>query len=269
MGGKMFNNLIESSSHAREFKRRGSFILFTSVTYLLLFTIAGVLSIYAYDARMDDQNALSITMLSPMDLAPANPSTTTHAPVPRANNNGHAYAVRENPTARVDQPNVAPTAISATPNTNPPVPPGVPYVVGTGNSDPGIPGGLGNLESGGGSEINGGRMPAIEVGTPPPAPIQKPVPKLVSKGVITSQAISLPKPYYPPLAKQTGTQGLVSVQVLIDESGKVISAKTISGHPLLAAAAQKAAYEARFSPTILGDRPVKVSGVITYNFVLQ
>ena len=50
----MFNNLIESSSHAREFKRRGSFVLFTSATYVLLFIVAGVISIYAYDAQLSD-----------------------------------------------------------------------------------------------------------------------------------------------------------------------------------------------------------------------
>ena len=41
----MFTNLIESTSHAREFKRRGSFVLFTSATYALLFVVAGVASI--------------------------------------------------------------------------------------------------------------------------------------------------------------------------------------------------------------------------------
>ena len=61
----------------------------------------------------------------------------------------------------------------------------------------------------------------------------------------------------------------VNVQVLIDETGKVISAKAVAGHPLLLAAAQQAAYGARFSPTKLGDQAVKVSGLITYNFVLQ
>src|SRR6185295_6627380 len=50
----MFSNLIESSSHAREFKRRGSFVLFTTTTYALLFVVAGVISIYAYDARLND-----------------------------------------------------------------------------------------------------------------------------------------------------------------------------------------------------------------------
>jgi outer membrane biosynthesis protein TonB len=58
------------------------------------------------------------------------------------------------------------------------------------------------------------------------------------------------------------------VQVFIDETGKVVSAKVISGHPLLVPEAQRAATQARFSPTMIGDHAVKVSGVITYNFVL-
>jgi len=87
--------------------------------------------------------------------------------------------------------------------------------------------------------------------------------------VITGLALSLPKPPYPQIAKQAGAHGAVNVQVLIDETGKVISAKAITGNPLLMAAAQQAAFGARFSPTRLGEQAVKVSGVITYNFVLQ
>jgi TonB family protein len=58
------------------------------------------------------------------------------------------------------------------------------------------------------------------------------------------------------------------VQVTIDETGKVISARAISGHPLLQAAATQAAYSARFSPTQLSGQPVKVTGTINYNFQL-
>jgi protein TonB len=106
------------------------------------------------------------------------------------------------------------------------------------------------------------------VGEPPP-PADPPKPKIIiSKGPINGQALSLPKPSYPPLAKQAGIQGTVSVQVLIDESGRVISAKAIAGSPFLTAEAQKAALLAKFSPTMLGDQAVKVSGVITYNFIL-
>ena len=53
----MFNNLIESSSHAKEFKRRGSFLLFTTATYVVLFAITGVISISAYDAHLEVKNA--------------------------------------------------------------------------------------------------------------------------------------------------------------------------------------------------------------------
>src|SRR5688572_23948254 len=52
----MFNNLIESSSHAKEFKRRGSFLLFTTATYVVLFAVTGVISIYAYDAHLESQS---------------------------------------------------------------------------------------------------------------------------------------------------------------------------------------------------------------------
>jgi TonB family protein len=71
------------------------------------------------------------------------------------------------------------------------------------------------------------------------------------------------------MAKQMRIQGTVNVQVLVDETGRVISAKALSGNPALVHAAQQAALNARFSPTTLGDQAVKVSGVIIYNFVLQ
>jgi TonB family protein len=71
------------------------------------------------------------------------------------------------------------------------------------------------------------------------------------------------------MARQIHLQGQVSVQVLVDETGRVVSAKVVSGHPLFVAESQRAALQARFAPTKLSDQPVKVSGVITYNFVLN
>jgi protein TonB len=87
--------------------------------------------------------------------------------------------------------------------------------------------------------------------------------------VLNGKAVSLPKPAYPPIARAARASGLVTVQVTIDESGKVISARAIGGHPLLQQAAQQAAYQARFSPTLLAGQPVRVTGIITYNFVAQ
>jgi TonB family protein len=76
----------------------------------------------------------------------------------------------------------------------------------------------------------------------------------------------LVKPPYPPAAKAVHASGAVNVQVTIDESGNVISASATSGHPLLKAAAVQAARSSKFSPTLLSGQPVKVTGVIVYNF---
>jgi protein TonB len=63
-------------------------------------------------------------------------------------------------------------------------------------------------------------------------------------------------------------QGTVVVEVVLDESGKVVSANATSGPPMLRDAAVQAALKARFSPTKLSGQPVKVSGIINYKFAL-
>ena len=87
--------------------------------------------------------------------------------------------------------------------------------------------------------------------------------------MLMSKIVSLPQPPYPAMAKQIKVSGPVPVQILIDETGKVLSAHAVSGSPLLTRAAEDAAARARFTPTVLNGVPVKVQGVITYNFVLQ
>jgi outer membrane biosynthesis protein TonB len=99
------------------------------------------------------------------------------------------------------------------------------------------------------------------------APGGRSIPKQISGGVLNGKATSLPKPPYPPAARAVRADGAVSIQVLIIEDGSVFSASPVSGHPLLRSAARQAACGAAFSPTLLMGNPVKVSGVITYNFV--
>lgn len=96
-------------------------------------------------------------------------------------------------------------------------------------------------------------------------------PKVEGSGgsVLNGQALSLPKPPYPPIARAAHAQGTVTVQVVIDETGTVVAAHAISGHPLLYATSVTAARGARFTPTKLEGQPVCVAGVITYNFVAQ
>lgn len=100
-------------------------------------------------------------------------------------------------------------------------------------------------------------------GSPPPP---SKAPMIISGGVMNGKATSLPKPAYPAAARAVKASGAVSIQVTIDESGKVISAVPVSGHPLLRASAAQAASAATFTPTMLSGAPTKVSGVITYNF---
>lgn len=103
---------------------------------------------------------------------------------------------------------------------------------------------------------------------PPPSPGPRPILKPISGGVLNGTAISLPAPLYPESAKRMRTQGIVAVEVVLDETGKVISANASSGPAALRDAAVQAALKARFSPTKLSGQPVKVSGVINYKFTL-
>jgi TonB family protein len=99
-------------------------------------------------------------------------------------------------------------------------------------------------------------------------PQSKPAaPKTINGGVVNGKALALPKPDYPAAAMAVKASGSVSVQVLIDENGNVETATAVSGHPLLRQTAEQAARSAKFSPTTLSGQPVKVSGVITYNFI--
>jgi TonB family protein len=102
---------------------------------------------------------------------------------------------------------------------------------------------------------------------PPPQPARS-ILKPVSGGVLNGTAISLPSPVYPEIAKRLGTSGTVSVEVIVDETGKVISARAITGPGALRDVAVQAALRARFSPTKLSGQPVKVSGSINYRFAL-
>ena len=85
--------------------------------------------------------------------------------------------------------------------------------------------------------------------------------------VIEGKPISIPVPPYPKKARPEMAGGTVEVQVTINEKGKVIAAKAISGHQLLRSAAEKAALKAKFTPTLSGEKPIKVNAVLVYNFV--
>src|SRR5215510_6940622 len=124
---RMFTNLIESSSHAKEFRRRGSFFLFTIGIYAVLFVVTGVVSIYAYDARLEKQNLELTLSISPVEFVKPEKSPATESERqqrPRNNNNESNIATRKVAMAPVENTTKVPETISTTPNKNQTLPPG-------------------------------------------------------------------------------------------------------------------------------------------------
>lgn len=112
------------------------------------------------------------------------------------------------------------------------------------------------------------QAPVVNLDAEPPPLVPRPILKPVSGGVLNGTAISLPAPAYPEAARRMRINGLVTVDVVVDETGKVISAIATSGPSLLRDVAVQAALHAKFSPTKLSGQPVKVSGSINYKFAL-
>lgn len=267
----MLDQLVESKSNSRENKRRSEFlavVLFIMVSILLG---SWTYSLFAKDFGMGGDELALDTLVAPV------PVTEEEPPKPE-----EKQPEKQQPDVDVRKeliqnimasPVKPPDQISTAKNPIKEMRLDRMTKLGSTDSDTGAKvesgrsgvvesGGTGGLSTGTGTEKTG----STDDDAPPPPP-KKVVPKTVSGGVLNGKATSLPKPAYPAAAKAIRAGGSVSVQVLIDESGRVVSASAVSGNPLLRAAAVQAAQGARFSPTLLSGQPVKVSGVITYNFV--
>jgi protein TonB len=140
----------------------------------------------------------------------------------------------------------------------------------------GLPPGNGSTVGIPGGRDDGNPVPPPPEPKPKPTPNPTPTPEIkppgttkVSEGVLQGGAIRKPKPAYPAIARAVRASGPVQVVVTISEEGRVIEAYAASGHPLLRAAAVETARQWAFSPTTLSKVPVKVQGVLTFNFVLE
>jgi TonB family protein len=104
-------------------------------------------------------------------------------------------------------------------------------------------------------------VPTVIADSNPPPKAQ------ISGGILNGRATNLVAPVYPAEARAAKVSGTVQVKVVIDENGKVIWVRAISGHPLFRQACEDAAWQSTFPPTKLSGQPVKVTGIIQYNFV--
>jgi periplasmic protein TonB len=271
----MFDTLVESGSHSDDLARKGSFFLGTLVLYSIVLVGVAVLSIYLYNDSIPDPSLELLTLVAPVPMAQEEQAKPADEPKPAKASEPTVAMVKEmaviapvtkNPEVASAQAKIVPTNKTLS------------VIIGAenkGDVNASPTGPVGVPGAGGGGGGGGGGAPKVEVSDdppppPPPPPTPPPKPKtVVSGGVLNGKAISKPQPAYPPIAKAARASGTVTVQILVDEGGRVVSASAVNGHPLLQQAAVAAARQARFSPTLLSGQPVKVSGVITYNFVLQ
>lgn len=264
----MFDNLVESHSHKDDLSRKGSFVLVTAVVYAVFGLAVFVIGIYWYDAHLTSQNLELTTLVAPVPVPQQTQPEQKQQEAAKPQKVDQNVDVRRELIADVSRTELVPKEISAKASDVPPVRRGVTTVLGTADSNTVAPVGAPGVGTGSGGVV---APSAVNIGDDPPPPPPQPTPPRapISGGVLNGKAISLPKPQYPAIAKQARASGTVVVQVTIDENGNVISAKAVSGHPLLQAVSVAAARQARFSPTKLSGQPVKVTGVITYNFVAQ
>ncbi len=274
----MFDSLVESGSHKDDLARKGSFFLGTFVIYIVVLLAVAVGSIVWYNDSIPDPSLELLTLVAPVPMQQQEEPKAQDEPKP---------AAKQEPTVAMRQeisvvaPVVASNQVAKETTKEVARAKSVGVVLGdrdigssadiTSTSPVGVVGGSG----GGGGGTGGGAPVVTDTGPPPPPPPPAPKPSPpkrttpVSGGVLTGKAISKPQPGYPPIAKAARASGAVVVQITVDESGRVVSASAVSGHPLLQQAAVNAVRNWRFSPTMLSGQPVKVTGTVTVNFTLQ
>jgi protein TonB len=267
----MLDQLVESKSHAAEDTKRSGFLLTTFIIMVTVLMSAWLYSLFAKDYAMGGDELSLETLVAPPVIEEAPEPEPEKQPEKQKDPNVDIR--KEIIASMTETPPKVPDKVSNEKLTIPPRDPNKFTMKGDINFSaanappPDYKGPVNTGGTGSDSGATGGGGEAETAGAPPPPPPVKKVPKQISGGVLNGKATSLPKPPYPPAARAVRASGAVSVQVLIDENGSVVSASAVSGHPLLRAAAVQAARSARFSPTQLSGQPVKVSGVITYNFV--
>ena len=132
----------------------------------------------------------------------------------------------------------------------------------------GVPGGVPGGQMGG---VIGGIVAAnANMNAPlPPSSSGPKAPVRVGGKVRAPKSVYTPAPYYPVIARQTKIQGTVVIDAVLDESGRVVEARVVSGHPLLIQAALDTVKEWRYEPSYLNNQPISVALIVNVSFVLQ
>jgi len=152
--------------------------------------------------------------------------------------------------------------VDATPLTGEPVRGVIPELV------VGVEGGVTCGCSAGSTGIVGGLAATLP---PPPAPfagVALPSKPLRVGGVTAPAKLVDVKPRYPALARQAHIEGVVILDLTIDESGRVENVEILRSVKVFDAAAVDAVRRWRFEPALLNGRPTPIVMTVTVSFVL-
>ncbi len=254
----MFDKLVLSTQEKRK-ARASKFVAATSFLYLLMLALALVFSVVSANPGILDASDIVRLTAVPPPPAPTQPVAAIRHQTSTPQPNIYNVKKLEDLNAEPDKkPLVIPSGIKDpnSGNIN-----GIP-----GSSNIGVPGSLITPET---REVEPPPPPQrVKVEpSPQPAP-EKQIVKLPSN-VLTGKATLRKSPDYPPMAKRIRLAGAVAVEIVISTHGHVETARALSGHPLLMQASVEAARGWRFQPTMLNGVPVRVTGVITFNFTLN
>lgn len=271
----MFEKLVESQTPDTSIGVKHRILAVTSLVVTVVAGLSILFSLFNQTLGMDGDPGSLTSLISPVIPEVESKSNLSSEPEKPA-----ASKSKDTPTSRRDivqrseeVPVAIPTVVSSEPLRSMPRPIGD-FLLGDRDSNAAFTGSSrGNPI--GNSRFIGNDEPKSKItdskpktGNPLPEPpkleVSKAPPAYV--GVVNGKAVHLDKPDYPSVAKQLGVKGQVKVQVLIDESGNVVSATVVSGNRLLQNVSLTAAKASRFSPTLIGTRPVSVRGLIIYNF---
>jgi protein TonB len=104
---------------------------------------------------------------------------------------------------------------------------------------------------------------------PPPPPAVSHAPLRVGGSISLPTKISTVAPVYPSLARSARVSGVVIIEVVIAEDGRVRDARILRSIPLLDQAALDAVEQWRFTPTLLNGQPVAIVMTVTVSFTLN
>ncbi|HSE16980.1 MAG TPA: energy transducer TonB [Pyrinomonadaceae bacterium] len=109
-------------------------------------------------------------------------------------------------------------------------------------------------------------LKVTEIGENEGGPSSSSIAAPVDVGALDAQAVSKPKAVMSEEAKRLKLTGRITVKVIVDENGKVVSALALNGPAALREAAIEAAKQATFAPVVKDGITVRFTGTLTYNF---